>query len=128
VIVVLGIVAAVAIPKMGGLSQGAKLAATKSEMQGLRAAILGSPDAHGVPRGGYEIDVGYPPGQLLDLARKPDSVQTWNTFLERGWNGPYIDSTGGNYLRDAWDSTYTYSSAARTLTSKGSGSNVVVSF
>lgn len=120
--------ASVAIPKLGGLHQSAKLGATKSEMQRLKSAILGSPDARGVARGGYEIDVGYPPNKLADLVKKPDSVSVWNKFIERGWNGPYMDSAGSDYQRDAWDSTYQYNLVTRTITSKGSGANLVLSF
>jgi prepilin-type N-terminal cleavage/methylation domain-containing protein len=128
VIMVLGIVAAVAIPRMGGLSQSARQAATRSEMQRLKSAILGSPDSRGIARGGFEIDVGYPPNRLLDLVAKPDSVSVWNQFVERGWNGPYLDSSGGDYLRDAWDSTYQYNLGSRTITSNGSGAALVLSF
>jgi type II secretory pathway pseudopilin PulG len=128
VIAVLGIVAAVAIPRMGGLSESARRGATQAEMQRLKSAILGSPDARGVARGGYEIDVGHPPNGLSDLVIKPDSVPAWNKFISLGWNGPYIDSSGGDYLRDAWDSTYQYDAGARTLTSKGGGSDLVLSF
>lgn len=128
VIAVLGIVAVVALPRLGGLSEGARQATTKVEMQRLKSAILGSSDERGHVRGGFELDVGFPPNQLSDLARKPDSVPAWNAFLALGWNGPYIDSSGGDYLRDAWDSTYVYDAVARTLTSKGSGSNIVLSF
>lgn len=128
VVLVLGIVAGVAIPKLGGLHESSKLAATKSEMQRLKSAILGSPDARGVGRGGFEIDVGHPPNRLTDLVAKPDSVSVWNKFVEMGWNGPYLDSSGGDYLRDAWDSTYQYDAASRTLTSPGNGAALVLSF
>lgn len=125
---VLGILAAVAIPRMGGMSDSARQAATRAEMQRLKLALLGSSDERGKARGGYEIDVGYLPNQLRDLVVKPDSVPAWNRFLSRGWNGPYIDSAGGQYLRDAWDSTYVYDRAARTVTSTGSAPDLVLSF
>jgi type II secretory pathway pseudopilin PulG len=128
VIAVLGIVAAVAIPRMGGLSTSARQAATRAEMQRLKSAILGSPDERGGARAGFEIDVGYPPGRLADLVVKPDSVPVWNPYLSLGWNGPYVDSAGADYLKDAWDSAYVYNAALRTITSKGSGSDLVLSF
>jgi len=55
-------------------------------------------------------------------------VPLWNAFLRRGWNGPYIDCSGGVYLRDAWDSKYRYDASGRTLTSHGNGSDLVLSF
>jgi len=128
VIAVLGILAAVAIPRMGGMSDSARQAATRAEMQRLKSAILGSPDERGHARGGFEIDVGHPPNRLADLAAKPDTVPAWNAFLSLGWNGPYIDSAGGEYLLDAWDSAYVYSAATRTLTSTGGASDFVLSF
>jgi type II secretory pathway pseudopilin PulG len=128
VIVLLGLVAGVAIPRMGRLQESARLGATRSEMQQLKSAILGIPDARGLARGGYETDVGHPPNRLTDLVVRPDSVPPWNAFLRRGWNGPYFDSSGGDYLRDAWDSTYRYDASGRTLTSHGNGSDLVLSF
>jgi general secretion pathway protein G len=128
VIMVLGIVAAVAIPRMGNLSSAAKVNAARDEMRRLKSAIVGSVGPDGVPRGGFEVDVGHAPDALADLVRKPDSVAAWNRFLSRGWNGPYIDSSGGSYLKDPWDSTYQYSRGGRTITSTGGGSSIVVSF
>jgi general secretion pathway protein G len=128
IILVLGIVASVAIPKFGQLAESAKVNATKDEMGRLKAAIIGATGPDGIPRGGYEIDVGFVPNQLPDLVAKPDSVSAWDKFIGRGWNGPYIDSAGGAYLTDAWDSTYQYNVGARTITSIGSGSSIVLSF
>lgn len=128
VLVVLGILAAVAVPRMGRMHDATRQGVTQAEMQVIKSAILGTPDRQGTPRGGFEIDVGHPPGRLVDLVVKPDSLDAWDPFLGRGWNGPYLDSTGGHFLRDAWDSTYVYDAAARTLTSVGGGSNLALSF
>jgi len=128
VLVVLGIVAAVAVPRLGGLSESAKIAAAKDEMRRLKTAIIGAAGPDGVPRGGFEIDVGHAPNRLQDLVVKPDSVATWNKFIGRGWNGPYVDSAAGEYLVDPWDSTYQYDAGSRTLTSFGGGSSLVLSF
>ena len=57
-----------------------------------------------------------------------DSVVVWNKFLASGWNGPYVDSAGGDYLTDPWDSVYRYNAMARTITSYGGGSSIVLSF
>lgn len=128
VIVVLGLVAVVAIPRFGGLADAAKVNATKDEMRRLATAIAGAPDAQGRPRGGFEIDVGFPPGRLTDLAAKPDSVAAWDKFDARGWNGPYIDGSEGSFLKDAWDSTYRYDPVARTITSVGHGTAITIGF
>jgi prepilin-type N-terminal cleavage/methylation domain-containing protein len=128
VIVILGIVAAVAVPRVGGMSQSARVNAAKEELRRLKTAIVGSAGSDGVPRGGFDLDVGHPPNALEDLVRKPDSVAAWNKFLARGWHGPYIDSAEDSFLRDPWDSTYRYDLGARTITSVGGGSSIVVSF
>jgi type II secretory pathway pseudopilin PulG len=128
IVLVLGIVAGVAIPRFGNMHESAKVAATKTEMQRLKSAISGTPGTDGIPRGGFELDVGHPPNRLQDLATAPDSLAAWNSFLARGWNGPYMSSEGGEFLRDAWDSTYQFDFESRTIISIGSGSEIVLSF
>lgn len=125
VIAVLGIVSAVAIPVIGTFIASSKETATKDEMRLLARAIAGADER---ADRGFEGDVGFPPTSLSDLVSKPDSISAWDPFTDVGWNGPYVDSTGGEYLRDAWDSSYVYSSAARTIVSVGSGSNITVNF
>lgn len=125
VIVVLGIMAAVAIPVIGSFIESSKVAATKDEMQRLARALSGS-DSHS--ERGFEGDVGRLPSALADLAAKPASVPAWNAFTHVGWNGPYIDSTNGDYLKDAWGQNYVYDTVARTLESPGSGTPITISF
>ncbi len=131
IIVVLGIVAAVAIPKYGTLTESAKINATKSEMQTIKKAIIGNAEiiAGGeyVDRG-FEGDVGFAPPRLEDLVTKPDSIPTYDKFTRQGWNGPYLDGAGGEYLNDAWTVPYAYDPAARTITSTGTTPNIVTSF
>ena len=131
IIIVLGIVAAVAIPKIGGIITSSKTSATKEEMMRLKAAIMGN---SAVTTGGRPSDRGYRgdvrsfPSNLTGLVVKPAAVAAWNPYTRLGWHGPYIDSTGGDYLRDAWGAAYVYDSTARTITSTGSGTNIVVTF
>ncbi|MBI3873206.1 MAG: prepilin-type N-terminal cleavage/methylation domain-containing protein [candidate division Zixibacteria bacterium] len=125
VIVLLGIVAAVAIPMMGSFLGSSKTVATKEEMRRLARAIAGNDDASDR---GFQGDVGYPPSALVDLTRKPDSITAWNAFTHVGWKGPYIDSTNGDYLKDAWGTGYVYTPVARTLQSNGSGSPITITF
>lgn len=131
VIIVLGIIAAVAIPRFGDVSESAKTAATKEEMMRLKVAIIG--DASIKAGGkyvskGYLGDAGSVPAALVDLAVKPGGLAVFNNFTGLGWNGPYIDSAGGDYLSDAWGAAYVYSAAGRTITSTGGPSNIVLSF
>ncbi|MCI0329736.1 MAG: type II secretion system GspH family protein [candidate division Zixibacteria bacterium] len=131
IIVVLGIVAAVAIPKIGDVISGSKTSATKEEMLRLKGGIMGNPSVSSSGRfsdRGYRGDVGSFPPSLTGLVVRPGGVAVWNPYTRLGWHGPYIDSTGGDYLNDAWGVNYVYDSTARTITSTGSGTNIVISF
>ena len=125
VIIVLGIMAAVAIPVIGSFIVSSKETATKDEMQRLARALAGSDT--GSDRG-FEGDVGRLPSALADLTAKPASVPAWNAFTHVGWNGPYIDSANGDYLKDAWGQNYVYDTIARTLESPGAGSPITITF
>jgi prepilin-type N-terminal cleavage/methylation domain-containing protein len=131
IIVVLGILAAFSIVKYSDFLQESKIAATRSEMATIKRAIVGNPQ---IIAGGHYIDVGFagnvghPPAQLLELVRKPDTISAYNVISRLGWNGPYLDSAGNDYLKDAWGMNYVYNQAARTITSTGSGASIVVGF
>lgn len=125
VIIVLGIMAAVAIPVIGSFIASSKETATRAEMQRLARALAGS---NSESDRGFEGDVGRLPSTLADLTAKPASVPTWNAFTHVGWNGPYMDSTNGDYLKDAWGQDYVYDTLARTLESTGSGSSITINF
>jgi len=129
VIVVLGILAAFAVPRFGSMSSSAKIAATKEEMTSLKRAIVGNPSA--VSGGqyidrGFEGDIGFAPSRLQDLAIKPDSVAAYNQLTRLGWNGPYMDSTGGLYLKDAWGTNYVYDRPSRRLISIGGAPDSII--
>ncbi|MFZ1685645.1 MAG: prepilin-type N-terminal cleavage/methylation domain-containing protein [Candidatus Zixiibacteriota bacterium] len=129
VIVAMGILAAFAIPKFADMTTSSKITATKDEMILLKKSIIGNPAAVAggeyVDRG-FEGDIGYPPSRLQDLAVRPESIPAYNKLTRIGWNGPYIDSSGSQYLKDAWGTVYQYSSATRTLKSTGGGADSVV--
>ena len=131
IIVVLGIIAAVAVPRFTDIASSAKVAATKDEMNSLKKAIIGNPSAIGggeyIDRG-FEGDVGYAPSRLADLTAKPDSVQVYDRLTRLGWNGPYIDSSGGNYLKDAWGRNYVYEPSNRRIRSVGGSDTITVTF
>lgn len=131
VIVVLAIVSAVAIPYFGDITENAKVTSTREEMNRLRVAIIGDPrvTASGAYINcGYLNDVGFAPSALVDLVSKPDSVAPYNKFTRQGWNGPYIDSAGGEYLTDAWGAVYSYDPNTRTITSTGGAGPLTISF
>ena len=132
VVVALGILATVAIPKFGSLTQKSRVNASKQEMLSIREAIVGNPatvaGGEYIDRG-FEGDVGFVPSGLSDLAVKPDSVNSYDKFIRLGWNGPYIDADRGEYLKDAWGNNYTYEPSNRRIISTGGGSDsIIVSF
>ena len=132
IIVILGILAAVAVPKFTNITEGSKVNATRHEMNALKRAIIGNPTVTAggeyVDRG-FEGDVGFPPSQLADLITKPDSVAAYNRLSRLGWNGPYIDQSDDNYLYDAWGNLYVYQPGNRRIISTGGGiDSIVVTF
>jgi prepilin-type N-terminal cleavage/methylation domain-containing protein len=131
VIVVLGILSAVAIPQFTDMADSSKIAATKKELQEIKRAIVGNADliAGGqlVDRG-FEGDVGFTPSLLIDLGKKPDSVSAWNNLTRLGWNGPYIDTSGGNYLTDSWGTGYIFLPLQRQLLSVHGVDTISVNF
>ena len=72
IIVVLGVLAAVAVPKLGDVTESSKITATQKELATLKVAIAGNPDAIAggkyVDRG-FEGDVGFVPSRLQDLTK-----------------------------------------------------------
>jgi len=131
IIVILGIIAAVAIPRFSGISDASKEAATQQELSVLKKAIVG--DASVTAGGkmvnrGFEGDVGFVPSRLQDLVTKPDSVSGYNPLTRLGWNGPYIDGSNDLYLTDAWDAGYVYSSSLRSIKSVGGSDTISVTF
>jgi len=133
-IVTLGIIAAVAIPKFADVSEGAKVNSTREELNRLKRAIVGDPSvvAGGeyVDRG-FEGDVGFVPSTLSDLVVKPDSVASYDRLTRLGWNGPYIDAGNNEYLTDAWGNAYSYDPGGRRIISPGAGGagdSIIVTF
>jgi len=128
IIVTLGILAAVAVPRFADMANSSKINATRQELSSLKKAIIGDPSAVAggafVDRG-FEGDVGFVPGRLPDLVTKPDSVAVYNPLSRLGWNGPYIDSADGSYLTDAWNNYYAYEPGNRRIFSTGGGADTI---
>lgn len=128
VIVLLSILSAVAIPRVWDLINPSKGNVTKHRLEELRKAIVGNPDA--VAGGtysarGFRGDVGSFPSALNDLVSQ-GGYASWNRYTKTGWNGPYVDSSGGQYLIDAWGTAFTYQSACTPLRIISSGANLML--
>jgi prepilin-type N-terminal cleavage/methylation domain-containing protein len=126
VIVILGVLASVGIPVIGGMIDSSKENATKRELLLLKTAIVGQTGAAELR--GYENDVGLLPPDLTGLVSKPAGVSNWDRFTQTGWNGPYIESDNNEYLVDAWGVNYIYDAGARTIRSAGGSDTLTVAF
>lgn len=90
VITIIGILAALVVPKMMGRSEQARQAAARADI----AAIKTSLDA-------YEVDNGFFPKGLADLVQQPRDA--------RNWHGPYLDKLP----QDPWGFDYVYAMPGR---------------
>jgi len=115
VLVILGILAAIVLPKFGKRTLQAQMAATQTQIASFKTAL----DA-------YEVDNGfYPKGKsgLMDLIQQPRDAQNWR--------GPYISSD--SIPKDPWGNDYIYECPGRhnptsfDLSSQGPpGENTVI--
>ncbi len=88
VLVILGILAAIVVPKFGGRTEQARVAAAQTQISSFKTAL----DA-------FEVDTGtYPKGSegLMDLVQSPRDAQ--------GWKGPYMNEIP----LDPWQHPYVY--------------------
>ena len=90
VLVILGTLAAIVLPKFTGTTQKARVQQAVTQISTFKTAL-----------NGYEISVGgYPKGSsgLVDLIQKPRDAQ--------GWSGPYLESDA--IPKDPWGNDYIY--------------------
>lgn len=93
VLVILGILAAIVVPKFAGRTEQARLTAAATQISSFGTAL----DA-------YEVDNGYyPKGKagLLDLVQQPRDAQNWK--------GPYLKEVP----KDPWGNEYVYECPGR---------------
>jgi general secretion pathway protein G len=101
VLVILGVLAAIVVPKFAGRSEQAKVTAAKTDIGRLEVAL----DA-------FEIDNGrFPTSQegLRVLFERPSDAQAWRgPYIKRGiprdpWNNEYIYEYPGRYNENSYD-------------------------
>jgi len=95
VLVILGILAAIVLPRFTNRTKQAQIAATQTQIATFKTAL----DA-------YEVDNGYyPKGKngLMDLILQPRDAQNWH--------GPYLSSD--SVPRDPWGNDYIYECPGR---------------
>ncbi len=88
VVVIIGILAALVIPKIAGSSERARVTAAQADINGGIKSALGQ----------YEVDMGNYPRSLQDLITPPGNA--------KNWHGPYFDPP--KLPVDPWGNAYIY--------------------
>jgi general secretion pathway protein G len=88
VVVIIGILAAIVIPRIAGKSEQARITRVQADIKGGIKAALDS----------YEIDNGTYPRSLDDLLKAPSNA--------KNWKGPYFDPP--QLPTDPWGNAYVY--------------------
>ena len=86
VVTIIGILAALVIPRIAGTGERARITAAKADINGGIKSALGA----------YEVDNGNYPKNLQDLLVQPSNA--------RNWHGPYLEKLP----LDPWGSAYVY--------------------
>jgi len=125
IIVLLGILAAVAVNVITNAASQARFDETRKEMEGLRMAIIGNAELvnEGIRSDfGFVGDIGRLPATLDELVNQ-GGLPAWDSTTGMGWHGPYIQvnfqENPEDYKKDAWGNAYTYASATGVITSLG---------
>jgi len=90
VITIIGILAALVVPKMMGRSEQARQSAVRADLSSIKTAL----DA-------FEVDNGYYPKNIGDLLAQPGDA--------KAWHGPYLDKIP----QDPWGNVYVYACPGR---------------
>jgi general secretion pathway protein G len=88
VVTIIGILAALVIPKIAGTSQQARITAANADIHAGIKTVLDH----------YEIDNGFYPRSLNDLLQQPGDA--------KNWHGPYFDPA--QLPVDPWGNAYVY--------------------
>jgi general secretion pathway protein G len=88
VVAILGILAALVIPKIAGKSEEARIMAANTDIKsGIKSAL-----------DSYNVDMGTYPASLQDLVQAPHNA--------KNWHGPYFDPP--QLPTDPWQNAYLY--------------------
>ncbi len=93
VVVIIGVLAAMVVPRLAGRSEQAKIARAKSDIASIGLAL----DL-------YELDAGAYPGALDELLAR-DAPSHLSEEAQSNWNGPYLRK---GLPKDPWGRSYAY--------------------
>lgn len=93
VVVIIGILAALVIPKIAGKSEEARETAAHADIYGGIKSALDE----------YDVDNGFYPSSLQDLLQQPRNA--------RNWHGPYLDPP--KLPVDPWGNPYLYANPGK---------------
>jgi len=125
-IVVVGVLAAVAMQSASVGIDDSRQIATQREMKRIADAIVGDPNLMSAGTRadfGYVGDIGAFPSSLNDLITNPGGYSTWDGPYVR----PGIDELNSGITTDEWGSAYVYSGGV-TISSTGGGNSINWSF
>lgn len=99
VIVILGILASLAAPRLAGRTESARIEAARADVEGGIALALDL----------FEVDFERYPASLEELVKRPSESSSWKgPYLKKGipkdpWGNPYLYRFPGNQNREAYD-------------------------
>jgi general secretion pathway protein G len=98
VVTIIGILAALVIPRIAGTSERARKQAVFADINGGIKSALGA----------YEVDMGYYPKSLQELLQPPSNAKNWHgPYLERmpvdPWGNAYIYYYPGKHNASGYD-------------------------
>lgn len=98
VVVIIGILVGVAVPRLGGRVRQSQVAAARAGIENISTALRL-----------YELDMGAFPSSLQGLVQNPGSAGTWRgPYLEKGmpkdpWGNDYVYSNPGSNNQGSFD-------------------------
>ena len=98
VVTIIGILAALVIPRIAGTGERARETAVKADINGGIKSALGA----------YEVDNGFYPKSLQDLLQQPQNARNWHgPYLEKmpldPWGNPYVYYYPGKHNPSGYD-------------------------
>ena len=98
VVTIIGILAALVIPRIVGVSERSRVTAAQADIQGGIKSALGQ----------YEVDNGFFPKSLQDLMVAPSNAKNWHgPYLDKlptdPWGNPYIYYYPGKHSANSYD-------------------------